>query len=160
MNIRKRAVLFLLVSALSLMLLVGIGCNKDNGVEPQKNQSIIGIWRLVSVTLKNTPIGDMTLSAAQFLKMSETGATTSTLQFNEDGSVSLTTTYEDRPTDVVPGTWAKAGDKLTIVGAGIDDTVDYMVDGNTLTLTIILPIDFESDGTAVDTKINMVYAKQ
>ena len=104
-------------------------------------------------------MGDITLPAAQFLEMSGTGATTSTMQFNKDGSAALTTTYEEGDDEVVPGTWSKDGDKLVIVGAGIDATVPYAIDGSTLTLTIILPIDFENDGTAEDTEIDMVYTK-
>ncbi|MBN1560981.1 hypothetical protein JW998_12080, partial [candidate division KSB1 bacterium] len=92
MHIYNRTIVSLFVFAL-MLILVGSGCDKDNGVEPEKNQSIIGAWRMVSVTLKDTPIGDLTLPAAQFLEMSGTGATTSTLRFNEDGSASVTTTY-------------------------------------------------------------------
>jgi len=159
MHIYNRKIRLLLVSALLLILVAGTGCDKDDGVEPEKNQSIIGTWRMVSVTLKDTPIGDLTVPAAQFLSMSETGATTSTLQFNADGSAALTTTYADKADDVVAGTWAKEGDKLTIGGAGIDDTVGYHVDGNSLTLTMIMPIDFDSNGVAEDTEIDMVYTK-
>ena len=106
---RKIPLLFVLASVLSLV--AGSGCNKDNGVEPVKNESLEGSWRLTSVILKDTPVGDMTLPAATFLEMSGTGATTSTMQFNEDGSASLTTTYEEGDDDVVPGTWSK--DSLT-----------------------------------------------
>jgi hypothetical protein len=155
----KRTILLLPISALTLILFVGNGCDKDNGVEPEKNKSIIGAWRMVSVKLKDTPIGDLSMPAAQFLMMSGTGATTSTLQFNEDGSASLTTTYADSADEVVAGTWTKEGDKLTIIGAGIDDTVSYNVKGSTLTLTRMMPIDFESDGTAEDTEIDMIYTK-
>jgi hypothetical protein len=155
----SRKIPFLFVLAIILSLVVGSGCKEDNGVEPQKNESLEGSWRLTSVTLKDTPVGDMTLPAAQFLEMSGTGATTSTMQFNEDGSAALTTTYEEGDDEVVPGTWSKDGDKLVIVGAGIDDTVPYAIEGSTLTLTIILPIDFDSDGTAEDTEIDMVYKK-
>ena len=142
----SRKITFLFVSAFMLSLVVGSGCNKDSVVEPKTNESLEGSWRLTSVTLKGTPVGDMTLPAAQFLELSGTGATTSTMQFNEDGSAAVTTTYEE-------------GDKLVIVGAGIDDTVPYAIDGSTLTLTIILPIDFASDGNPVDTEIDMVYTK-
>lgn len=154
---KKIPFLFFLVSMLCIV--VGSGCKEDNGVEPEKNESLEGSWRLTSVTLKDTPVGDLTLPAAQFLEMSGTGATTSTMQFNEDGSASVTTTYEEGDDEVIPGTWSKDGDKLVIVGAGIDDTVPYAIDGSTLTLTIILPIDFDSDGTAEDTEIDMVYKK-
>ena len=150
---------FVCVSALMLLLAAGSGCKDDNGVEPPVNASLEGSWRLTNVTLKDTPVGDMTLPAAQFLEMSGTGAKTSTLQFNEDGTVDLTTTYADRDDEVVPGTWSRDGDKLVIVGAGIDATVPYAISGSTLTLTIILPIDFDSDGTAEDTDVDMIYTK-
>ena len=155
----SRKIPLLFFSAIMLSLVVGSGCNKDSGVEPQENESLEGSWRLTSVTLKDTPVGDMTLPAAQFLALSGTGATTSTMQFNEDGSAAVTTTYEEGDDEVIPGTWSKEGDKLVIVGAGIDDTVPYAIEGSTLTFTIILPIDFASDGNPVDTEIDMVYTK-
>jgi hypothetical protein len=142
-----------------ICLIIGSGCKEDNEVEPEKDESLEGSWRLTSVILKETPVGDLTLPAAQFLEMSGTGATTSTMQFNEDGSAAVTTTYEEGDDEVIPGTWSKDGDKLIIVGAGIDDTVPYTIHGSTLTLTIILPIDFDSDGTADDTDIDMIYTK-
>jgi hypothetical protein len=158
----SRKITFLFASAIILGLVVGSGCKEDNGVEPQNNESnesLEGSWRLTTVTLKDTPVGDMTLPAAQFLEMSGTGATTSTMQFTEDGSAAVTTTYEDADDEVIPGTWRKESDKLVIEGAGIDQTVPYAIDGSTLTLTIILPIDFDSDGTADDTDVDMIYTK-
>jgi hypothetical protein len=158
----SRKITFLFASAIILGLVVGSGCKEDNGVEPQNNESnesLEGSWRLTTVTLKDTPVGDMTLPAAQFLEMSGTGATTSTMQFTEDGSAAVTTTYEEGDDVVIPGTWRKESDKLVIEGAGIDQTVPYAIDGSTLTLTIILPIDFDSDGTADDTDVDMIYTK-
>ena len=154
---RKISLLFVL--AIILSLIVGSGCKEDNGVEPQQNASLEGSWRLTTVTLKETPVGTMTMSAAQFLEMSGTGATTSTMQFNQDGSAALTTTYEEGDDEVVPGTWSKDGNNLVIVGAGIDDTVPYSINGSTLTLTITLPIQFDPEGAAEDTDIDMIYAK-
>jgi hypothetical protein len=159
MNSISSKIPLLFVSAIILSLIIGSGCNKDNGVEPEKNESLEGSWRLISVTLKDTPVGNITMPAAQFLEMSGTGATTSTLQFNEDGSAVLITTYAEGDDDIVPGTWSKDGDKLTIIGAGIDDTVPYAIEGSKLTLTIMMPIDFASNGNAVDTQIDMVYTK-
>jgi hypothetical protein len=159
MHTYNRTILLLLVSAIILSLIVGIGCDNDNGAEPTKTESIVGTWQLASVVMKNTPVGNLNLTAESFLTMSGTGATTSTLQFNEDGSASVTTTYADSADDVIAGTWSKEGDKMTIGGAGIDDTVPYDIDGNTLTLTMMMPIDFNSDGTTEDTEIDMVYNK-
>jgi len=155
----SRKIPLLFVSVILLSLVVGNGCKDDNGVEPQENVSLEGSWRLTSVILKDTPVGDMTIPAAQFLEMSGTGATTSTMQFNEDGTAALTTTYKEVDDEIIPGTWSKDGDKLVIVGAGIDATVPYAINGSTLNLTIILPIDFDSDGTAEDTYVDMIYTK-
>ena len=159
MRSMNRIRVLLLISAIAMSLFVGSGCDEDNGVEPKENKSIVGSWRLSSVKMKGTPVGELTLPAAQFLEMSETGATTSTLRFSEDGSASLITTYADSADDVVAGSWTKNGDKLTIDGAGIDDTVTYNVDGNTLTLTMMMPIDFYSDGTPEDTELDMIYTR-
>jgi len=150
-----RMILLLLVSATMLCLFTHSSC--DNGTGSEENESIVGTWRLVDVIMKDTPVGELSLTAENFLELSGTGATSSTLQFNEDGSASLTTTYADSSEEVVPGSWTIDGDKVILVGVGIDDTVPYDVDGNTLTLTITLPIDFDSDGTAEDTKIDMIY---
>ena len=152
MRTYRRIVLLVIASAIMLTLFTGSSC--DNGVE---EGTIVGTWRMVSVLMKNTPVGDLTFTAEVFLEMSGTGATSSTLQFNEDGTASLTTTYEDGSEDVVPGTWAIEGDQLTLDGAGIDDTITFNIDGNTLTLTIIMPIDFDNDGVAEDTEIDMIY---
>jgi hypothetical protein len=159
MRIHERMGGWALVSALALALVAGAGCDKDNGAEPVKDQSIIGAWRLASITIKDTPIGDFKVPAAQFLAMSGTGATTSTLRFNEDGSVILTTTYADSADGVVPGTWTAEGDTLTIVGAGLDGTIGYDVDGNTLALTRRMPIDFDFDGIPEDREIDMIYKR-
>jgi hypothetical protein len=159
MRTQNKTALFFVLSAIMLFVLAGVGCDNDNGTEPKKNNSIFGSWQLVHVVLKDTPVGDMKLSADLFLEMSETGAKTSTMQFNEDGSASLITTYDDKENDVVPGTWSMDGDKLIIGGAGLDDTVGYDVDDNTLTLTMVMPIDFDSDGTPEDIEIDMVYTR-
>jgi hypothetical protein len=150
-----RSVVFLL----AITLIFGNSCDNDNGAEPEKNQSLVGAWRMVSVTIKDTPIGDFKVQASQFLELSGTGATTSTLTFNEDGSASLTTTYADSADEVVPGTWVQEGDLLTIGGVGIDDTVGFAVNGNSLTLTRRMPIDFDFDGTPEDREIDMVYSR-
>ena len=92
--------------------------------------------------------------------MSGTGATSSTLQLNENGTASVKTTYADSDDDVIGGTWSQEGNKLIIGGAGIDDTVPYAVDGNTLTLTLTMPVDFDSDGVADETEIDMIYKRQ
>jgi len=136
-------------------LFAGLQC--DKGTDSEKTGSIIGSWRMATVIMKDTPVGNLTLQAEDFLELSGTGATTSTLQFNEDGSAALTTTYTDGSEEVVPGAWTTDGSELNLEGAGIDDTVLYDVDGNTLTLTIILPIDFDSDGTTEDTEVDMIY---
>jgi hypothetical protein len=109
--------------------------------------------------LKDTQVGDIIVPAAQFLEMSGTGAKTSTLQFKEDSTVTLITTYEDADDEMVPGTWSEDGDKLIIDGAGIDDTVPYDIDGSTLTLTIILPIAIDPSGPEEDTNVEMFYIK-
>lgn len=159
MRTNNKIMLLFLVTVIVLGIFLTSACEKDNGVEPEKNESIVGAWRLVTAILKDTPVGNITLPAAQFLGMSETGAATSTMQFNEDGSASLTTTFAEGSDEVVPGTWSQDGDNVTIDGAGIDATVPYNVDGTTLTLTLTMPIDFDSDGTADDTKVDMVYNK-
>ncbi|MBN1895528.1 hypothetical protein JW906_13605 [bacterium] len=153
-----KTALALLGSAMLMSLCTGSSC--DKGTEPKKSGSLTGKWRMVRVLMKDTPVGNLTLTAESFLAASGTGATSSVLQINEDGSASVTTTYEDSSVVVVPGTWTRDGDQLTLDGAGIDDTVTCQVDGDTLTLTLIMPIDFDQDGTADDTEIDMIYSRE
>ena len=149
-----------LSSFLTLMMLgLFTGSSCDNGTQPKTAESIVDTWQMTQVVMKDTPVGDLTFTAAQFLGMSGTGAATSTLRFNADGTASLTTTYTEGDDVVVPGTWSTNGDKLTLDGAGIDDTVPYDIDRDTLTLTVTMPIDFAGDGTAEDTEIDMIYTK-
>jgi len=152
-----RIVLLSLLLTLLLGLFTGSSC--DKGTEPKKGGSIIGTWRMANVLMKDTPVGDLSMTAEAFLEASGTGATSSVLQINEDGTASVTTTYEDGSEEVVPGTWTRDGNQLTIDGAGIDDTVTYEVDSTTLTLTMIMPIDFDNDGTTEDTEIDMIYSR-
>ena len=154
---RKIQVLF--VSAMILSLVAASGCKEDNGVEPVPDAPLEGSWRMTNVVLRDSPVGDITMTAAQFLEMSGTGAQTSTMQFNEDGTAALITTYDEGEDEVVPGTWSKDGDTLVIDGAGMDATVPYAIKGNTLTLTIILAIAFDPEAPAEDTNVDMVYAK-
>ena len=159
MNSISKKLLFLLAPALILSLVAVSGCSKDSATEPEQDASLVNSWRLTTVTLKDTQVGDIIVPAAQFLELSGTGAKTSTLEFKEDGTVTLTTTYDGADDDVVPGTWSKDGNKLIITGAGIDDTVPYDIDGNTLTLTIILPIAIDPNGPEEDTDVEMKYTK-
>lgn len=151
----KYARYILLMLLTMTLFVVMVGCEDD--AQDDVNTAITGSWRMASVVIKDTPIGDLTMTADAFLGSSETGALTSTMTFNEDGTAYVTTTYENDPDDVVQGTWEKDGDLLVIVGAGIDDTVGYMLDDTELTLTVTMPIDFEGDGTAEDTEIDMTY---
>ena len=131
----------------------------DNATDPEQNAggSIIGTWQMVTIKMYDTPVGELTIPASQFLEMSGTGATKSILQFNEDGTASVATTYEDSSQDTIAGTWTSEGDDLIVEGAGIDDTVSYLVDGNTMTLTRIMAINFTPEGPKEDIVVDMIY---
>ncbi|MDZ7722622.1 MAG: hypothetical protein U5R06_07355 [candidate division KSB1 bacterium] len=152
-----RILVLLIASALMQVLFIGSSC--DNGVESKKEESIVGNWRMSNVVMKNTPVGDMSMTAEQFLELSGTGATSSVLLLNEDGSASVTTTYTGSSDVVVDGTYSLNGDELIINDVGIDNIVGYDIDGNTLTITVMMPIDFDSDGTDEDIEVDMVYNK-
>lgn len=131
----------------------------DSGTESKNEGTIIGAWQMVTIKMYDTPVGTLTIQAEQFLSMSGTGATTSILQFNEDGSAFVATTYTDSDPDTINGTWTSDGDSLTVVGAGIDDTVSFNVDGTTLTLTRIMAINLTPDAPKEDTTIDMIYSR-
>jgi hypothetical protein len=152
-----RTILWLLCLSIMAGLTTSSSC--DKGTEPKKSGSMFGAWRMVRVVMNDTPFGDMRFTAENFLQMSGTGATASVLRINEDGSASVTTTWEDSSETVIPGTWTIDGNRLTMDGAGIDDTVLVDVDADTLTLTRTMPIDFYSDGSPEDTEIDMIYSR-
>jgi len=132
-------------------------CDNSTDPKPKEKGSIIGTWQMATIKMYDTPIGELTIPASQFLGMSGTGATESILQFNEDNSASVTTTYNDSTQDTIPGTWTLVGDSLNIVGAGMDDTVGYGVDGNVMTLTRIMAINFTPTSPKEDIVIDMIY---
>ena len=155
----RHALKYIFISVLSIMLLmVFTGCEED-GSDDEQEYSVVGSWLMSSVVLKDTPIGDLTLTASGFLGQSGTGAETSTLNLNEDGSAATITTYEAAPDSTEPGTWTRDGNRLAIEGAGIDDSVPFSVDSETLTLTLTMPIDFDMNGVAEDTQVDMTYQK-
>jgi hypothetical protein len=159
MKILIRIALLLMVSALMYTLFTGSSCDKATEPQEEEEATLTGSWRMANITIKDTPVGNLTMTASAFLGMSGTGATTSTLQFNEDGTCATITTYDDGSEESVPGTYTVEGDQLAITGAGIDATVPYTLTSTTLTITIIMAIDFNSDGELEDFAIDMTYNK-
>lgn len=156
----RNVIKYIIISVLSLSLLFVVTACEDPENEDEKKYSVVGTWLMSSVVMKDTPIGDLTLTASGFLAQSGTGAQTSTLILNEDGSAAVTTTYEAAPDSTEPGSWTQDGDMLTINGAGIDDTVPFSVDEETLIITLTMPVDFYSNGMPEDIQIDMTYEKQ
>ena len=141
----------------TVMLLAFSSCDNATDPEPKKEGSIIGTWQMVTIKMYDTPVGELTIPAAQFLEMSGTGATKSILQFNEDNTASVTTTYEDTSQDTIDGTWSADGNNLSVEGAGIDDTVTFEVDGDRMSLTRTMPINFTPEGPKEDIVVEMIY---
>ena len=149
-----------LISVMILIMLFSYsGCDNSTDPDQKEEGSIIGTWQMETIKMYDTPIGELTVSATQFLEMSGTGATNSILQFNEDSSASVITTYNDSSQDTISGTWTFVGDSLHVVGAGIDDTVGYGVDGNQMTLTRIMAINFTPNAPKEDIVIDMIYKR-
>ncbi len=151
-----------LIPGLSIVIITGLlficsSCDNATDPEPKKQGSIIGTWQMVTIKMYDTPIGELTIAASQFLEMSGTGATKSVLQFNEDGSASVATTYIDSSQDTIPGTWTSDGNNLMVEGAGIDDTVSYDVNGDEMTLSLTMAINFTPEAPKEDVEIDMIY---
>lgn len=144
---------------MTVMLFIFISCDKSTEPEPKPEGSIIGTWRMVTIILYDTPVGNLTIPAATFLELSETGATTSTLQFNEDGTAAVITTYEDAPQDTIDGTWSAEGDQMAVQGAGIDTTVTFKVDGDNMSLTRTMPINLTPEAPKEDIVVEMKYSR-
>jgi hypothetical protein len=148
--------LAILLFALSLVAFNG--CKDDDSVGPDdSDDTLIGKWKLKSATLKNTPIGDISLTADAMLAQSGTGAVSSFLQINEDGTAATTTEYEDGSDDTVEGTWSAEGDQLTVNGAGLDDTMTFRFNSGDLIITMTMAIDFAQDGNLIDIQVDMIY---
>lgn len=153
----KNVLVGIIIATMSIFLFTGSSCDNGTDPKPKENGSIVGTWQMVTIKMHDTPIGEMTIPAAQFLGMSETGAKASVLQFTVDGSASVLTTYADDSQDSIPGTWTSEGDKLTVEGAGIDDTVTFKVDGDTMTITRVMAINFVPDTPKEDITIDFIY---
>ena len=153
-----KAVHVLTGTLIAVFLFVSVSC--DNGTDPAPvlpSNTIIGSWEMTTIIMHDTPVGELTIPAAQFLAMSATGAAKSVLNFQEGGEASVVTTYEDSSQDTISGTWSSEGVNLTVEGAGIDDTVTFEVDESTLTLTRTMAINFVPDGPKEDIVIDMIY---
>ncbi|PLX31608.1 MAG: hypothetical protein C0600_05165 [Ignavibacteria bacterium] len=144
---------------IAAILLIGAGCDNGTDPDPVVPDTHIGVWEMTTIVLYDTPIGTMTIPAAQFLGMSGTGAAKSILEFKDDGTASVITTYDDSSQDTISGTWTEDGNNLIVSGAGIDDTVQFTVDATTLTITRTMAINFTPEGPKEDIVVDMVYTR-
>ncbi|MBN1446610.1 MAG: lipocalin family protein [Bacteroidetes bacterium] len=144
---------------IAMILFAAAACDNGTDPAPAAPGSIVGVWEMTTIVMYDTPVGELTIPAAQFLQMSGTGAAKSVLEFREDGSASVVTTYADSSQDTIQGTWSADGNNLTVAGAGIDDIVQSKVDGNTLTLTRTMAINFVPDGPKEDIVVDMKYTR-
>ena len=119
----------------------------------------MGTWKLKSATLKDTPVGNITISADDMLAQSGLGAVSSVLQINEDGTGATITEYEDGTEETVDGTWSIEGDEIVVVDAGIDDTVSYRFNNGDLIITITMEIDLAQNGNPEPIQVDMVYER-
>lgn len=141
------------------LLFVVIGCDNGTDPAPPAADTFIGVWEMTTIVMYDTPVGELTIPAAQFLQSSGTGAVKSILEFKQDGTASVITTYDDSSQDTISGTWTEEGDSLTVAGAGIDDTVQYKVNGSALTLTRIMAINFTPESPKVDIVVDLKYTR-
>jgi hypothetical protein len=160
MNINKIYKIFL-ISVFAVSLGVLSGCSEDdNGTGPgDSNDTIVGTWKLKSATLRDTPVGNITISADDMLAQSGTGAVSSVLQINEDGTGATITEYQDGTEETVDGTWSIEGDEIVVVDAGIDATVPFKFNNGDLIITITMEIDLAQDGNPEPIQVDMVYER-
>jgi hypothetical protein len=160
-NVKKNLKLVRMFSGtlIAAILFAGIGCDNSTDPDPVDNNTFIGVWEMTTIVMHDTPIGEMTIPAAQFLGMSGTGAAKSVLAFEQNGTASVFTTYTDSSQDTISGTWSLDGNTLAVAGAGIDDTVQYNVDGSTLILTRVMAINFTPESPKEDIVVDMKYAR-
>lgn len=143
----------------AMILFAATACDNGTDPAPADTSTFIGVWEMTTIIMYDTPVGEMTIPAAQFLGMSGTGAAKSVLEFRQDGTASVVTTYTDTSQDTLAGTWSADGNNLAVSGAGIDDTVQVKVEGNTLTLTRTMAINFTPDGPKEDIVVDMKYTR-
>ncbi|MBR9975728.1 MAG: lipocalin family protein [Bacteroidetes bacterium] len=141
----------------AVVLFSAVGCDNETDPVQPVNNTIIGSWDMTVIVMYDTPVGELTIPAAQFLAMGAEGAAKSTLQFRDDNTASVVTTYTDSHQDTISGTWSTNGNSLTVQGAGIDGTVQFTVDATTLVLTRTMPIAFTPGGPTQDIVLDMKY---
>jgi hypothetical protein len=93
------------------------------------------------------------------LAQSGTGAVSSVLQINEDGTAATTTGYADGTEDTVEGIWSADGNELTVNGAGLDEALSYRFSNGDLIITMMMAIDFAQNGNFIDIQVDMVYER-
>lgn len=150
-----------IITLFTVSLIMFSGCSEDdNGVSPENtSETLVGTWKFKAATMYDTPVGDLTFSADAMLSQSGTGAVSSVVQLNEDGTAATTTKYDDGTEETVEGTWTSEGDQITVEGAGLDDTFTYRFSSGDLIITMIMPIDFAQDGNLIDIRVDMVYER-
>ena len=158
MNNLKRVHIFS-GALIAIMLFVATACDNATDPAPVVPDTIVGAWEMTTIVMYDTPIGEMTIPAAQFLGMSGTGAAKSVLEFKTGGAAAVFTTYSDSSQDTISGTWSATGNNLTVTGAGIDDTVQFKVDATLLTLTRIMAINFTPTDPKQDIVVDMKYTR-
>lgn len=159
MNTNRKRVHIPFGALIAIILFAATGCDNGTDPAPAVPDTFIGVWEMTTIVMYDTPVGELTIPAAQFLESSGTGARKSVLEFREDGSASVVTTYADSSQDTISGTWSENGNSLIVTGAGIDDTVQYKVDGNALTLTRTMAINFTPTDPKVDIVVDLKYSR-
>lgn len=159
MNIPQKLMRIAAGVLVAVTLLISAGCDNGTDPDPVVPATFIGVWQMTTIIMYETPIGTMTIPAAQFLAMSGTGAAKSILEFKEDGTASVLTTYDDNSQDTIAGTWTEQGDSLTVSGAGLDDTVQWKAEATKLTLTRVMAINFTPESPKQDIVVDMVYTR-
>ncbi len=150
MKSTTRVIALLVGLLLGMFLLTGSDCNKSS--EPG-TASLIGTWKLTQMTVKGTPLGDMTMTEAT------PGFPNMSITVNENGTFTATT-VDEGTTETETGTWSTNGDQFTITVDGTSETHTYSLNGNTLTLTMTLDMDLDGDYVAETYNVEMQFTKQ
>ncbi|MBL1213931.1 MAG: lipocalin family protein [Ignavibacteriae bacterium] len=131
---------FVMALLAASLLLLTIGCNKDDNPVGGTESKLTGSWKLTEAT-----INPGTDSARVFNQtLLQLAGVSMLLDVKENGTYTFTTS-DSSGQSTETGTWSVSGSNITITPDGdTGETLPFNLDGNTLTLTVAA-LEFGTD---------------
>ncbi|MBN2416393.1 lipocalin family protein [bacterium] len=139
---RKAMRYMLLVVVAMLMVGLFIGSSCDKSTNGGKDTSLVGTWKMLTMTMSLSNGAQITYTPAVM------GYTSIRISLDEDGSATATLAHTDGSLETYEGIYDVDGDEITLSGTDIfEGTYDYDISGDKLTITVT---ETDDNGTPGD----------